>query len=85
MRKQPRSTLTTSSAASEVNKRQILHRAGTGGTARGHTNPETKNQERRAPKRADKPTSEKPKAQANENLHSSGKGGNSWAKPSLLA
>ncbi len=34
------------------------------GTARGHPNPQAKHQKRRTPKRADKPTSEKPKTQA---------------------
>ena len=47
-----------------VQPRQVLHGAGEGGTARGHTNPEAKNKERRTSKRADKPTGKEPEAQA---------------------
>ncbi len=46
----------------KVQPREVLHRAGTRGAARDHSDPEAKNQERRAPKRADKPTGEKSKA-----------------------
>ena len=47
-----------------VQPRQVLHGAGEGGTARGHTYTEAKNKERRTSKRADHPTGKELEAQA---------------------